>query len=138
MHSCRGEFLLRVLFCSLLALACSLQTRTVTEEDQGRLLFLLIHAAPYSLFVLKERLSPQALCTHAPCGLCFSAERTGGPGAEAPSRWLGVEPPARHSQSSAPAAGPGYPSSLGCLQVFFQVLVEAYVCDLNNDFQKAS
>lgn len=48
-----------------------------------------------------------------------------------------MEPPTRHSQSSALAAGPCCPSSLGCLQVFLQVLVEAYMCDLNNDFQKA-
>lgn len=58
--SCGGKFLLRSLFCSLLASACSLQTQTVTEEDQGRLLFLLIHPTSCCLFVLEEHLSPRA------------------------------------------------------------------------------
>lgn len=75
--SCRGEFLLRGLFYSLLASACSLQTQTITEEDEGRLLFLLIRPTPYCLFALEEHLSPQALCAHASCALCFSAERMG-------------------------------------------------------------
>lgn len=64
--SCSREFLLRDLFCSLLVSACSLQTQTVTEEDQGRLFFLLIHSAPYRLFVLKEQLGTVCTCIVCP------------------------------------------------------------------------